>query len=69
MNTILLILYILMIVVFVMCNIIGYSFPIKNAKNKTRSMIISIILILVGMIGAFLWGFYFNDVIKILGFN
>ena len=69
MNTILLILYILMIVVFVMCNIIGYSFPIKNAKNKTRNMIISIILILVGMVGAFLWGFYFDKVIKILGFN
>ena len=68
MNTILLILYILMIVVFIMFNIIGYSFPIKNAKNKTRNMIISIILILVGMVGAFLWGFYFNDVIKILGF-
>ena len=69
MNTILLILYILMIVVFVMCNIIGYSFPIKNAKNKTRNMIISIILILDGMVGAFLWGFYFDDVRKILGFN
>ena len=57
-----------MIVVFIMFNIIGYSFPIKNAKNKTRNMIISIILILVGMVGAFLWGFYFNNVIKILGF-
>ena len=68
MNTILLILYILMIVVFIMFNIIGYSFPIKNAKNKTRNMIISIILILVGMVGAFLWGFYFDNVIKILGF-
>ena len=68
MNTILLILYILMFVAFVRCNAIGINLPIKNAKNKTRSMIISIILILVGMVGAFLWGFYFNDVIKILGF-
>ena len=58
-----------MIVVFVMCNIIGYSFPIKNAKTKTRSMIVSIILMLVGMVGAFLWGYYFSAVIKILGFN
>ena len=68
MNTVLLILYILMIVVFVMCNIIGCSFPIKNAKNKTKNIVISITLILVGMVGAFLWGFYFNDVMKILGF-
>ena len=68
MNTILLILYILMFVAFVICFAIGINLPIKNAKNKTRNMIISIILILVGMVGAFLWGFYFNDVIKILGF-
>ena len=68
MNTILLILYILMIVVFVMCNAIGINLPIKNAKNKTKNIVISITLILVGMVGAFLWGFYFNDVMKILGF-
>ena len=56
-----------MFVAFIICNAIGINLPIKNAKNKTRNMIISIILILVGMVGAFLWGFYFNDVIKILG--
>ena len=68
MNTILLILYILMFVAFVICNAIGIDLPIKNAKNKTKNIVISIILILVGMVGAFLWGFYFNDVMKILGF-
>ena len=57
-----------MIVVFVICNAIGINLPIKNAKNKTKNIVISIILILVGMVGAFLWGFYFNDVMKILGF-
>lgn len=68
MNTILLILYILMFVAFVICNAIGINLPIKNAKNKTKNIVISITLILVGMVGAFLWGFYFDDVIKILGF-
>ena len=58
-----------MFVAFVICNAIGINLPIKNAKNKTRNMIISLILIFVGMVGAFLWGFYFSDVIKILGFN
>ena len=57
-----------MFVAFVICNAIGINLPIKNAKNKTKIIVISITLILVGMVGAFLWGFYFNDVMKILGF-
>lgn len=66
MNIVLFILYILLIVVFVICNVIGYNFPIKNAKNKTRNMIVSLMLTFIGMVGSFLWGFYLDDVIKIL---
>ena len=66
MNIVLFILYILLIVVFIICNVIGYNFPIKNAKNKTRNMILSFMLTFIGMVGSFLWGFYLDDVIKIL---
>lgn len=68
MNIILFILYILMFVAFIICNTIGLSLPIKNAKNKRRNIVISLILILIGTIGSFLWGFYFGDVMKFLGF-
>lgn len=66
MNIVLFILYILLIVVFIICNVIGYNFPIKNAKNKIRNMILSFMLTFIGMVGSFLWGFYLDDVIKIL---
>ena len=68
MNIILFILYILMFVAFIICNTIGLSLPIKNAKNKRRNIVVSLILILIGTVGGFLWGFYFGDVMKFLGF-